>query len=247
MEAARTIRDAVGAVARLRQSAAGDSRLLDALGELKRLQSRRFAGTYADLLQGGGLYQPAAAFFLDELYGDKDYARRDEQFARIAGAVETLFPSHVAETAAALARLHALTEDLDLQMARLWLRRDEQESNARRYAGAWRDLGRRREREDQLHSVIRLGEELARLTRKPGLRTMLRMMRGPASAAGLGALQHFLELGFDTFAGMSRQRGGVEHFLGTVRQREEALFAFLYEQDLGACEAELSRILGQAP
>ncbi len=246
MEAARTIRDSVAAVARLRQSAAGDSRLLDALGELKRLQSRRFAGTYADLLQGG-LYQPAAAFFLEELYGDKDYARRDEQFARIAGAIETLFPAHVAQTAAALATLHALTEDLDLQMARLWLRRDAQESGARRYAGAWRDLGRRQEREDQLHSVIRLGEELARLTRMPGLRTMLRVMRGPASAAGLGDLQHFLEAGFDTFAGMSRRRGAVEHFLGTVRQREEALFALLYEQDLVACETELSRILGQAP
>ena len=245
MEAARTIRDAVGAVARLRQSAAGDSRLLDALGELKRLQSRRFAGTYADLLQGG-LYQPAAAFFLEELYGDKDYGRRDEQFARIAGAIETLFPAHVAETAAALARLHALTEDLDLQMARLWLERDGRESAAKRYAGAWRDLGRRQERNEQLDSVIHLGQELARLTRMPGLRTMLRLMRGPASAAGLGALQHFLELGFDTFAGMSRRREGVEHFLGIVRQREELLFQLLYEQDLVACEAELSRLLGQA-
>ena len=76
---------------------------------------------------------------------------------------------------------------------------------------------------------------------------MLRMMRGPASAAGLGALQHFLETGFDTFAGMSRRREAVEHFLGTVRQREEALFALLYDQDLVASESELSAILGQAP
>ncbi|HYD77415.1 FFLEELY motif protein [Ramlibacter sp.] len=246
MQAARTIRDAVAAVESLRRSAASDARLLVGLGEIKRLQSRRFAGTYADLLQGGP-YQAAAAFFLEELYGDKDYARRDEQFARIAGAIETLFPAHVAETAASLARLHALTEDLDLQMARIWLRRDAQEPSVRRYAYAWRELGRRQERAEQLDSVIRLGEELARLTRKPGLRTMLRMMRGPASAAGLGALQHFLELGFDTFAGMSRVRGAVETFLGTVRQREEALFALLYDQELAACETELSRILGQAP
>lgn len=246
MEAARTIRDAVAAVASLRQSAAGDARLLGALGEVKRLQSKRFAGTYADLLQGG-LYQPAATFFLEELYGDKDYARRDEQFARIAGAIETLFPAHVADTAASLARLHALTEDLDLQMARIWLQQDAQGLPARRYAHAWRQLGRRQERADQLQSVIRLGEELARLTRMPGLRTMLRMMRGPASAAGLGALQHFLEIGFDTFAGMSRRRGTVETFLDTVRQREEALFALLYDQDPVASETELARILGEAP
>src|SRR5687768_6579676 len=119
MEPARTIRDAVDAVTRLRQSVAGDAPLHGALVQVKRLQSQRFAGTYADLLQGGA-YAPAAAFFLEELYGDKDYARRDEQFARIAGAIEKLFPAHVALTAAALARLHALTEDLDLQMARTW-------------------------------------------------------------------------------------------------------------------------------
>ncbi|WBY00420.1 hypothetical protein PE066_13180 [Ramlibacter tataouinensis] len=246
MEAARSIRDAVAAVTSLRQSAGGDHRLQEALVQVKRLQSSRFAGTYADLLQGG-VYAPAAAFFLEELYGDKDYARRDEQFARIAGAIETLFPAHVSDTAASLARLHAMTEDLDLQMARLWLRSAPQEPPARRYVAAWRELGRRQERVDQLDSVIRLGEELARLTRAPGLRTMLRMMRGPASAAGLGALQHFLEAGFDTFAGMARQRGAVEHFLATVRQREEALFTLLFEQDLAESESALARILGQAP
>src|SRR5687768_16245838 len=114
MEAARAIRDAVAAVDRLRQAARGDARLQQALLDIKRLQSRRFAGTYADLLSGG-TYAPAARFFLEELYGDKDYARRDEQFSRIASAIEKLFPAHVADTAAALAQLHALIEDLDLQ------------------------------------------------------------------------------------------------------------------------------------
>lgn len=246
MEAARAIRDAVAAVTRLRQSASGDAALGDALLQVKRLQSRRFSGTYADLL-AGGVYAPAARFFLQELYGDKDYARRDEQFARIAGAIEKLFPAHVAGTAAALAQLHALTEDLDVQMARLWLRTPGDAPPARHYAMAWRELGRQQEREQQLEGVIGLGEELARLTRMPGLRTMLRMMRGPASAAGLADLQHFLEEGFDTFAAMSRQRGAVEQFLGTVQERERRLFTLLYGPDLVASETELARILGQAP
>lgn len=247
MEAARSIRDAVAAVTRLRESAAGEPGLHQALMEVKRLQSRRFSGTYADLLRGG-TYAAAARFFLEELYGDKDYARRDEQFARIAGAIERLFPAHVADTAAALARLHALTEDLDVQMARYWNAEPGMASiPTRRYATAWRRLGRREEREAQLGSVLVLGNELARLTRKPGLRTMLRMMRGPANAAGLGDLQAFLENGFDTFAGMSRSRGTVEHFLATVQSREQQLFALLYDEDLVACETELGRILGQAP
>ena len=81
----------------------------------------------------------------------------------------------------------------------------------------------------------------------PGLRTMLRMMRGPASAAGLADLQRFLEEGFDTFAAMSRQRGAVEQFLRTLQERERQLFTLLDDADLVACETALARILGQAP
>ena len=246
MEAAQVIRDSVQSVARLRQAAAGDARLHEALLAIKRLQSRRFSGTYADLL-GGGVYAPAARFFLNELYGDKDYARRDEQFARIAGAIEKFFPTHVAQTAAALARLHALTEDLDVRMARLWVAQESGSTELERYAKAWRDLGAREQREAQLASVLAMGHELARLTRLPGLRTMLRLMRGPASAAGLGDLQNFLEEGFDTFAGMSRRAGAVERFLATVDERERQLFAVLYGPDPVASGTELARILGQAP
>jgi hypothetical protein len=154
----------------------------------------------------------------------------------------------VAGTAAALAQLHAMTEDLDMQMARLWrLQGAGGLPRSRRYAMAWQELGRRDERERQLDSVLALGHELARLTRLPGLRTMLRMMRVPANAAGLADLQRFLEEGFDTFAGMARRRGGVEDFLSTVQERERQLFSLLYDQDLVACETELDRLLGQAP
>ena len=247
MEAARAIRDAVAAVSRLRQSAADDDALRHALLEIKRLQSQRFSGTYADLLAGGP-FAPAARFFLAELYGDKDYARRDEQFARIAGAIEKLFPAHVARTAAALAQLHAMTEDLDMQMARCWrTQTDDDLPRSRRYAMAWQQLGQRDERQRQLESVLALGHELARLTRLPGLRTMLRMMRGPANASGLADLQRFLEEGFDTFAGMAGRRGAVEEFLQTVQEREQRLFSLLYGTDLVASVTELDRLLGQAP
>lgn len=245
MQATRTIRDSLQAVFALRQSAAADPGLLRALREVKRLQSRRFSGTYEDLLRSP-VYSAAARFFLEELYGVKDYSQRDEQFARIAGAIERLFPAQVAQTAAELAHLHALTEDLDVQMARIWQLQLPDLGDARRYALAWRELGRADERGRQLTSVIDLGQSLARLTRTTGLRTMLRMMRGPAGAAGLGALQHFLETGFDTFAGMARQRGAVEHFLDTIRLREHALMDLLYGGDLVASETELVRTLGQA-
>ena len=87
---------------------------------------------------------------------------------------------------------------------------------------------------------------MARFTRTPGLRMMLKMMRGPAVAAGLRSLQRFLEDGFDTFAAMARN-GGADDFLGTIEERESRLIAMLFDADLVACETELAQLLGQAP
>jgi hypothetical protein len=245
MEAARKIRSAVAEVELLRQALEASPALRDALAQVKRVQSRRFAGTYADLLAGGP-YAAAAQFFLVELYSDKDYAERDAQFARIAGAIEKLFPRQVAATAVALAQLHALTEELDQAMALAWLAQvDGEASDSSRYVAAWREVGRRSDREDQLRVVLRIGQEMARLTRTAGLRMMLKMMRGPAAAAGLGALQRFLEFGFDTFAAMARRTGAVEEFLEIIRMRESALMAMLFDADLVTCETELARTLGQ--
>jgi hypothetical protein len=93
---------------------------------------------------------------------------------------------------------------------------------------------------------VAMGEEMTRLTRLPGLRLMLKMMRRPASAAGLGALQRFLETGFDTFAAVAGQPGGAERVRATIREREGRLMAMMFEADTVACGTELRRVLGQA-
>jgi hypothetical protein len=246
MEAATEIRNAVARVSLLREAVNADPLLGAALLEVKRLQSRRFAGTYADLLAAQP-YAAATRFFLEELYSDKDYAQRDAQFARIAGAIQRLFPAQVAATAVTLAQLHALTEELDQAMAGEWMaQNDPAVSEAHRYVTAWRGVGRRADRERQLAEVIDVGRQMARLTRTPGLRMMLRMMRAPAVASGLGSLQHFLETGFETFADVVRRRGADE-FLGIVRSRETALIDRFFDADLATGEAGLRRALGEVP
>jgi hypothetical protein len=243
MEVSHQIRDAVAKVSELRQICAADAALHAAVVEVKSLQARRFAGTYADLL-GGGAYAAAARFFLEELYSDKDYAERDAQFARIAGAVQRLFPQQVAATAGTLAQLHLLTEQLDHAMGLAWI--DTGGTGTRRYVQAWRSVMRRDQREQQLRVVLGIGQEMIKLTRTPGLRLMLKMMRGPAAAAGLGSLQSFLEAGFDTFGAMARIKGSAEAFLQTVAQREAALIVLLFDAPAVACETELERTLGLA-
>jgi hypothetical protein len=243
MNTAQIIRQAVADVERLRE----ESRALPDIGAavtlVKRFQARRFAGTYSDLL-ASGTYGAATRFFLEELYGDRDFGERDAQFARIAGAVEKLFPRDVAEMAAGLARLHALTESLDHALARAVLL--ESVEDVAGYVQAWKAVGRREDRQRQLETVVSIGAEMTRLTRLPGLRMMLKMMRGPAAAAGLTSLQRFLEAGFDTFSSVTKVRGGAERFVATIREREQQLMELLFDADAVACETELRQVLGQA-
>ena len=234
MNPAQTIRNAVARVSALRLASRNDPALHGAITSVKRFQARRFAQTYADLLSAGP-YKDAARFFLDELYNDKDYSVRDAQFSRIAGALQTFFPKQVVAIAVSLAELHALTEDLDHRMAREWLstagiaKADE----AQRYVLAWRTVGRRKDRDTQLKDVLAVGDELDKLSRASGLRMMLKMMRRPASAAGLSSLQSFLESGFDTFAQMNGRGKGAQQFLEIVRARES-----LFIEDLFASQTD---------
>jgi hypothetical protein len=232
-------------VSALRAAEAAEPALRGAVLAVKALQARRFAGTYVDMLRGGPFAAPAR-FFLEELYSDKDYAERDAQFARIAGAIERFFPVAVVKTSVELANLHALTESLDHAMGRAWLTGNAAASEADRYVAAWRAVGRRADRESQLTVVLAIGDDMIRLTRAPGLRTMLRMMRGPAGAAGLGSLQRFLESGFDTFAAMTHG-DAARRFLGSVGEREAALIAQLFDTEAVACGTQLAATLGQAP
>ena len=243
MEAKKIIRDAVTHVTLMRQVAADKPELARAIAEIKNFQAKRFAGSYSDLLQSD-LYREAALFFLEELYSDKDYSERDTQFARIAGALERIFPEQVVQTAVSLAQLHRSTEELDRAMAEEWMA-NAHLPEVTRYVLAWRRVGGRAERNRQLTTVMNIGNELGRLTRTPGLRRMLRMMRGPAKLAGMGALQKFLETGFDTFAEMGHAVDGVKHFLDTVMAREANLIDQLFDADSVTCETKIRQLLGQ--
>lgn len=202
---------------------------------VKTFQQQRFAHTYADLL-AHPRYAPAARFFLQELYGPGDYRKRDAQFARVIPTLTRIFPAEVVDTVAKLARLHAMSEKLDSRMAE---RLCGSEVDPDSYAQAWRACGEPLMRQQQIELTMAIGASLDELTCKPLLRHTLRLMRGPATLAGLAELQAFLESGFDTFKAM---RGAV-HFLDTVREREENLAEVLFRGDAAA----VAKALGQLP
>ena len=241
MGASEAIRSAVAEVTQLRSEAAQDPALRSTVAAVKAFQAARFRTTYSDL-HATERYRPAVLFFLNELYSDKDYTQRDAQFVRIAGPLERLFPESVVDTAVSMAELHAITERLDAAMARSLLSIGPQVTlDSAHYAEAWQNVGQPDSRQFQLATVLRVGQDLTLFTRKRGLRTLLRMMRPAARAAGLGALQSFLEAGFDTFGAMTAQGDTAQAFLGFIAQREGALIDTLFSADVVTSVQALER------
>lgn len=221
-------------VADERARRASDAPLGERVVALKGYQQRRFKTTYADLL-AHPRYAGAANFFLDELYGPSDFTQRDKQFARIVPALVRMFPTEVVRTVEALAELHALSERFDTSMG-LVLPSPSVDPEA--YARAWQRCGDPAGRERQIAQMQHVGRSLDGLTRKPLLRHSLKLMRAPARAAGMAALQSFLEAGFDTFRGMR----GADAFLELVGERERRLAHALF-----TCHPGDASRLGQLP
>jgi len=242
---AAAILDELRAVERERAMRAADPGLAGAVERVKHYQQRRFSHTYSDLLDSER-YRGATRFFLDDLYGPRDFSERDGQFARVVPTLVRLFPHDTVETVHTLARLHALSERLDSTMGEHL--RDAAGVDAPTYLVAWQRTGDPAARERQIALTLEIGASLDRLTRKPLLRQSLHLMRGPARAAGLGELQRFLETGFDTFRAMR----GAQDFLGMVGQRERRLAAALFDAPLDSvasatADPRLVDALGQLP
>ena len=223
-----------------RQRRAALPGLLAKVNALKAYQQRRFSHTYADLL-ASARYGAAARYFLDELYGPNDFTTRDVQFARAAPAIARVFPNEVSATVETLAELHALSETLDTAMG---LQLEEGRIAAPDYIAAWQRVARGADRERQIELTLGIAGHLDRVTRLPMLRHALRLMRGPARAAGLSELQRSLETGFDIFRAMK----GAEDFAALIGARERALAAAIFAAAASEVEgASMDRALASLP
>jgi hypothetical protein len=218
----KKLTDALGRVIDLRARLHADAEAGRRWLALKKWQSERLAQTYADLL-ASDRYRESCEFFLEELYGARDFEQRDQEVHRVVPKLAKMLPGRALETLVLAVELDEISEEFDAGLARLV----QTPITASRYADAYRQVGSKAQREHQVALVHEIGRSLDRLARIPMLAPMLGMMKGPAEAWGYGHLHHFLYRGFHAFAGM----GGADDFLGTIQRRELAINARLFAQD----------------
>ncbi|MBD7920635.1 hypothetical protein JR064_04115 [Xanthomonas sp. CFBP 8703] len=196
------------------------------LQELRRWQTQRLERSFEHFLEDPQR-RPAAMFFLTDVYGDRDFSRRDADIVKVLPMMQRLMPATLLDTVADGIELGVLTHALDLRMAEalqaLAPRRKRLDDEL--YAEAYRHTGLRRLRLHQIDLIASVGLGLATAVHTPGVRMLLRFARGPAKAAGLSELQGFLERGFDAFSKLGDAEGFIGDIETTEREVSRRLFA----------------------
>ncbi len=196
---------------------------------LERLQSwqrERLAVTYADLL-AEERFEPAGYFFLAELYGGLHFRERDQQVAQVLPVMVRMLPDHLLLALSEAFELQAMSLDLDLCMAHALAAEASEDLDAALYAACYRACDRHEERARQIELIHRLGLQLNEVVRHRMVLWMVRVMRGPARAAGFGELQAFLDGGLQAFTHM----GDGRSFIETIYQRERTVMERLFAAD----------------
>lgn len=208
----------------LRLEAAGDPVHGQRRQALREWQATRLARTHADLL-ASPRYGTAAAFFLSDLYGPKDFSERDAEVERILPLMTSMLPVSGLRTLLLAVEVDALSERFDAAMVRVLGPQIDGGLSPDDYAEAYRTVGDRPGRETQVRLIGETGEALDALAHKPFVRGALKMMHGPANLAGLGELHAFLQRGFDAFRSMGNDAAG---FLEAITERERRIMRALF-------------------
>jgi len=206
--------------AELRDVFRGEPELARRLEALQDWQSRRLLRTHKDL-HSDPRYRPAVEFFTDELYGSGDPRARDRDLLKVERMMERLLPPDALAALCLAIELEVLSQELDAEVVRAL---PDGAITEERYAEAYRTVGRRADRERQIELMNSIGQYLDGVVKKPIVRALVHLARGPAHAAGFGGLQDFLERGLAAFERM----GGAEPFLAAIHDREQQAMAELF-------------------
>ena len=182
---------------------------------LQQWQRARIARSFDDLARQEG-YRPAVHFFLSELYGGLDFRQRDQDMSRVMPVMIRFLPDRTLATMSEAFELQAISLEFDMTMAAEMARRGLVRLDMQDYCDVYRSADDRPGRERQILLIRKLGYDLDKLVQWPLVNYLVRLLRGPAHAAGFGSLQEFLEAGLVSFRALE----DAAWFVETIYERE---------------------------
>ena len=197
---------------------------LEEFNVLQRWQQKRLLTSFSDLLEEA-CYQPAIEFFLSDIYGGLDFRERDQDMGKVLPVMVRFLPDGALVTLSEAFELQAISLEYDERMAHYMRRENISQLDMESYLPVYLAGGDKEGRARQIRLIHKLGYDLDRLVRKPMVNHLVRLLRGPAHAAGFGSLQEFLETGLESFRALDDARG----FVDTIYEREWAAMERLFD------------------
>ena len=201
-----------------------DEQLLRNYDQFANWQLEYLLPLFSDLYEQEG-YAEAIDFIMSDLAG-VGISNRDRDLERAAPAITSMLPLAALATIASAAEMNARVLKVNIGICRCLADGGELPATIteRDYCIACRQASSLDECVELVHLITGLGKTLKTLVEIPMLGIMLRAMRGPAHAAGFGALQEFLQTGYGTF----RQIPDIDHFLSEIESRMIGIFERIY-------------------
>lgn len=194
--------------------------------QLQSWQQQRLARTFDDLIRQDA-YRSAVTFFLTELYGGLDFRERDQDLGKVMPVMKRFLPDKVLFIMSEAFELQAMSLAFDMKMAAYMESHGVMDLDMKNYCETYRACSDKPGRERQILLIRKLGYDLEKLVNKPLVNVLVRLLHGPAHAAGFGKLQEFLESGLDSFRAMK----DVSYFNETVYEREWASMERMFAGD----------------
>ena len=191
--------------------------------QLQQWQCQRLLASHDDLWQQKR-FKPAMQFFIDELYGPKDFSQRDREIARVVPKMSAILPEKALLSLESALHLNALSYQLDVEMSK---RLHHQTIDRHSYAEAYRGCDNLEQRQMQIEFIQALGNDLADVIDIRGISALLMISRKPAKLAGVLSLHEFLEAGYKAF----KKLGNVNEFIDPIVNREKQIMQDLFDKN----------------
>jgi hypothetical protein len=186
---------------------------------LQNYQTERLRGTYADMLESAE-YRTLGEFFFTDIYGPKDYSRRNAAFKRLSYFLKDAMGKRIWSGVERLIILNDLSEVLDERMIDELMAKGVTDITRADYEAAYRALDNYDERARQIELLVTSTAFMHEMSRLPAIGWIVKGVRLAAFFIGVGEVMNFLQNGYKAFSSTRN----IDQFNRVVKEREmEAL------------------------